>query len=462
MFLGRQKELEKLNELYDNDRFECVIIYGRRRVGKTTLINEFIRDKDAIYFTGLETDSRDNLENLSRSILREQMPDADSYPAYGSYKDALDGVCERAKRKRLVLVMDEYPYLAESYPGMSSLLQVQIDEKYKSSKLMLILCGSSMSFMENQVLGYKSPLYGRRTAQFKIDPFKYYEAKEYFPKLAPEKQAVLYGITGGIPQYLDFMDGKASIAENIKHNFLEPSAYLYEEPGNLLKQEVRDPSRYNAIIRAIATGCSRVAEISSKTGMESGAATNYLNNLVSLGIVRKETPVGEKPSRKTIYSIEDGMFRFWYRFIPENVSLIQNGMAERVWQRIEPQLSTFMGSVFEEICKQWLWRENAAGRLPLEFTQLGRWWGNDPLRKEQAEIDIVAIANEDTALFAECKWTQAKVGVGVLDTLIERSRLFHYGQKGYYLFSLSGFTKGCVDKAQETGATLVHLLELYE
>lgn len=461
MFIGRKNELKKLNKLHRNDRFECVVIYGRRRVGKTTLINEFIKNKDAIYFTGLETDSKDNLENLSHSIMRQKLGEEDSLPVFSSYQEALDSVYETAKEKRIVLVIDEYPYLAQSYSGMSSLLQVQIDEKYKDSKLMLILCGSSMSFMENQVLGYQSPLYGRRTAQFKIEPFKYYEVSEYFPNSEYDEQALLYSITGGIPQYLGFMDKEKSVEENIKDNFFDPVAYLYEEPGNLLKQEAREPSRYNAIIRAIATGSSRVAEISSKTDMESSAVTTYLNNLVSLGIIRKETPITEKTSRKTIYLIDDGMFRFWYRFVSENASLIQNGMADRVWKKVSPQISTFMGAEFEEICKQWLWKQNAAGALPFEFTELGRWWGNDPVKKAQAEIDILAVIDEHTALFGECKWTNGKVDIGILKSLIERSGLFRYPQKRYILFSKSGFTEGCIVEAKHMNVVLITLTDLY-
>lgn len=426
------------------------------------MISEFIKDKDAIYFTGLETDSKDNLENLSHSIMRQKLGQEESLPVFSSYQEALDSVYETAIEKRVVLVIDEYPYLAESYSGMSSLLQVQIDEKYKDSKLMLILCGSSMSFMENQVLGYQSPLYGRRTAQFKVEPFKYYEVNDYFPGLSYEEQTILYSITGGIPQYLGFMDKGKSVEENIKDNFFDPVAYLYEEPGNLLKQEVREPSRYNAIIRAIATGSSRVAEISGKTDMESSAVTTYLNNLVSLGIIRKETPITEKSSRKTIYLIDDGMFRFWYRFVPENSSLIQNGMADRVWKKVSPQISTFMGAEFEGICKQWLWKQNAAGALPFEFTELGRWWGNDPIKKAQAEIDILAVIDEHTALFGECKWTNAKIDTGILSNLIERSGLFRYPQKRYILFSKSGFTEGCIKEARSMDVMLITLTDLYK
>lgn len=282
MFVGRETELEKLNGLYAGDRFECVVIYGRRRVGKTSLIHEFIQGKEAIFFTGLESDDRENLEHLSRSIVNPPFGEGPA-PIFSSYQEALDAVHERATKERLILVIDEYPYLAGAYRGISSLLQAQIDHKFKGGRLFLILCGSSMSFMENQVLGYKSPLYGRRTAQMQIRPFGFFETRLFFTGFPPEDLAGIYGITGGVPQYLARMDDSLSLAENIRRNFLDPSAYLFEEPGNLLKQEVREPAGYNAILRAIATGSTRNAEIATKVSMESSACSAYLKNLIALG-----------------------------------------------------------------------------------------------------------------------------------------------------------------------------------
>ena len=218
-----------------------------------------------------------------------------------------------------------------------------------------------------------------------------------------------------------------------------------------LKQEVREPAIYNAIITAIATGASRMSEISSKVGEDTNVCSIYLKNLLSLGIVQKETPYGEKASRKSIYSVEDNMFRFWYRFVPENNSIIARGADDLAYKRIEPHLSEYMGRVFEEICKQYLWKQLLTGKSPVEFSSLGRWWGNDPKTKSQTEIDIMGEADKNAALFGECKWTNEKVDVGVLDLLVERSKLFHYKNVHYYLFAKSGFTKGCIDKAVEMG-----------
>jgi AAA+ ATPase superfamily predicted ATPase len=450
MFVGRTQELKKLETMYKSNQFECAVIYGRRRVGKTTLINEFIKDKDAIFFTGLEMGERENLENLSRSIMEFKFPGTEA-SVFQSFQSALDAVYDLAKEKRVVLAIDEYPYLADSYKSFSSLLQQQIDGKYKNSKLFLILCGSSMSFMENQVLGYKSPLYGRRTAQFKINPFDFFDTMTYYQNFDIYDLAAIYGITGGIPQYLEQIDDSQSVEENIKRNFLDPAAYMFEEPTNLLKQEVREPTNYNAIIKAIAQGGSKLSEIASKTGLGTSAISAYLKNLISLGIVKKETPVSEKPGKKTIYSIQDSMFRFWYRFIPDNAALIQNGLADRAYQKIEGQLPAFTGKVFEDICIQYMWRENAKGSLPVSFTNIGRWWGNNPITRSESEIDILAYDDIENAIFGECKWTNEPVKQNVLETLVERSKPFSYKNKYYYLFAKNGFSSGCKELAQVAG-----------
>lgn len=460
MFIGREKELKVLNNLYTSDKFEFAVIYGRRRVGKTALINEFIGDKKSIYFMGVESNSKQNLENFSKSII-EYSSGIVADTSFRSFQDAIEYVFELSKNERLILVIDEYPYVARSSKSLASTLQMLIDKYKDISKMMLILCGSSMSYMEDNVLAYKAPLYGRRTAQMKILPFDFEETCRYFKNFSAEDKALIYGIVGGTPQYLLQINDKLSVEDNIKNTYLNPTSFLFEEPTNLLKQEVREPAIYTAIITAIATGASRMSEISTKVGEDTNVCTSYIKNLMNLGIVQKETPYGEKNSRKSIYYIEDNMFRFWYRFVLENNSIIVRGAADRVYKRIEPYLSNYMGKVFEDICTQYLWKQLLGGRCPVEFNSLGRWWGNDPVEKKQTEIDIMGEQDKDTALFGECKWTNEKVDLGVLETLVKRSRLFSYTNVHYYLFSKSGFTKGCSDKAKEVGnVTLVDFAEI--
>lgn len=449
MFIGRKTELQQLNALYKQDKFQCVIIYGRRRVGKTTLINEFIKDKDAVYFTGIESTAKDNLENFSRSIAALNNPNTDSSPLYKDFRSALIEIDALAQNRKIVLVIDEYPYLARSYRPISSLLQELIDTRFKNNaNLFIILCGSSMSFMEKQVLGYQSPLYGRRTAQFHIKPFTFYEAGAYYKNFSNEDLAVIYGITGGIPLYMSFISDSLSLKDNIINTFLTPSGYMYEEPFNLLNQELREPAMYNAIIRAVATGSSRISEIASKVGIENAAATSYIDKLIELGIIEKEVPAGTAgKSRKSIYSIKDGMFRFWYKFIPENNILIQRNMPEAAWANIQPRINEYMGKVFENICMDYL-LENYIN-LPVQFQTLGRWWGNNPKLKREEEIDIVAASN-DKAILCECKWRNETTDKDVLETLLERRKLLPwFNECYYYIFSKSGFTAACQQLAKE-------------
>ena len=449
MFIGRNTELKTLDKLYRSNKFEFAVIYGRRRVGKTALINEFSKDKDTIFFTGVETNAKQNLENFSRCIMEYQTGFAvDS--SFASFQAALEYVFQLAQKKRLVLVIDEYPYVARASKSFASTLQLLIDKNKGSSKLFLILCGSSMSYMEDNVLAYKAPLYGRRTAQLKIQPFDFSESCRYFENFSGEDKALAYGIMGGTPQYLMQLDDRLSIEDNIKNTHLNPASSIFEEPNNLLKQEVREPAIYNAVITAIATGASKMNEISGKIDEDTSVCATYIKNLISLGIVKKEMPYGEKSGRKTIYSIEDNMFRFWYRFVPENTSLISRGAADLAYSRIAPELSAYMGGVFEEICKQYLWRLLLAGKCAVSFTELGRWWGTNPKTRTQEEIDIMG-TDKDSALFGECKWTNDKVDLGVLETLVERSSLFYFKRTHLYLFSKSGFTKGCIDRAAELG-----------
>ena len=460
MFIGRERELCALESLYVSNKFEFAVIYGRRRVGKTALINKFIDQKNAIYFMGVESNAKQNLENFSKSII-EYSSGIETETSFLSFQAALEYVFKLAEKERIILAIDEYPYVARSSKSLASTLQMLIDKYKDSSKLMLILCGSSMSYMEDHVLAYKAPLYGRRTAQMKILPFDFEETCRYFTKLSNEDQALIYGIVGGTPQYLLQMNDALSVEDNIKNTFLNPISFLYEEPINLLKQEVREPAIYTAIITAIATGSSRMSEISGKVGEDTNVCSTYIKNLINLGIVQKETPYGEKASRKSVYSIEDNMFRFWYRFVLENNSVIVRGATDLVYNRIKPKLSDYMGKVFEDICKQYLWKQLLLDKCPVEFSSLGRWWGNDPLEKCQAEIDIMGEQDKDRALFADGKWTNEKVDLSILETLAKRSRLFSYKKVHLYLFSKSGFTKGCVEEANKMGnVTLVSYTDI--
>jgi hypothetical protein len=464
MFVGRQQELKKLNAMYESGQFEFAVIYGRRRVGKTTLIKEFCKGKKAIYFVAREANDLINIENFSTDVFAVTSKESEGNVYFSNWEKAFDYVYKISCDERIILVIDEYPYLAQSNRAISSIIQAHIDMKLKDSKLFLILCGSSMSFMEYQVLGYKSPLYGRRTAQFKIKPFTYYESAKLLKGFSAEEQAVLYGITGGVPDYLARIRLNLSVKENIENLFLSESGHLFEEPLNLLKQELREPATYNGIIAAIANGALKLNEIATKNGLESNKCAKYISALMALGIIKKDKPLTENESRKSIYLLDDQMFRFWYRFIPGNMSSIATGLSDIVYEKaIVPQLPNYMGLIFEQICTQYFIRENAKLSLPFVFGRIGRWWGNNPEKKRQEEIDILAVDDEN-AIFGECKWKNEPTGIGVLNELVEKSGLFkQYKSKYYMIFSKSGFTKELEEVAAKMGNVgLVDLKKLYE
>lgn len=457
-FYCREDELRKLNKRYADDKFECIVIYGRRRVGKTALINEFCKDKPTIFFSALNTTEKENLNALSKSIMNFERPDMESAPEFSSYDAALDELTALSKENRIVFVIDEYPYLAKAKPSISAMLQHIIDHKWTETRMYLILCGSSMSFMENQVLGNESPLYGRRTGQFKIEPLDYRETAVFHPYLSSEDNALIYGITGGVPHYINKLDVRSSIDEALLENLFDRSSYLYEEPGNLLKQELREPAIYNAIIKAIADGSSKMNDIKMKVGEESSVISKYLKTLIDLGIVKKETPVTEKPGKKTIYLLADNFFRFWYRFVPVNMSAIDSGRISKLYPHaVKQHLSDYMGLTFEKMCQDYLlyYSDN----LPIELCNIGQWWGTDPKKKKQVQIDIVGTPVQgNDYIIGSCKYRNEKIGVDELNLIKDYASILGKGNNyHYYIFSKGGFTDGLL-QAQDCGE--VHLITL--
>ncbi len=462
MFYCREEELRTMGRRYEKGRFECIVIYGRRRVGKTALINEFCKGKPTVYFAALNASSGENLEALSKAIYQCRNPEAHNAPTYRSYDDALEEITEMAKGKRLVFVIDEYPYLAKSEKSISSRLQHIIDHVWQETGLYLILCGSSMSFMEYQVLGYESPLYGRRTAQFKIQALTYREMTVFHPNLSVEDQALLYGITGGIPHYINKLEVEESLDQALIENLFSPSGYLFEEPENLLKQELREPAIYNSVISSIAGGASRAHEIATKVGLESGICAKYLRVLLELGILKKETPVTEKPGRKTIYVIEDNFFRFWYRFVPRNMSAISAGRFREIYPRaVRAFLPDYMGLVFEKMCREYLLRY--AKDLPILLGDVGQWWGTDPGTRTEIQIDIIGTPVEGKEyLIGSCKYRNEKIGVDELELLRRYAAVFRGdGKFHYYIFSKGGFTEPLLERARQGEVALLTMEDIY-
>ena len=443
MFIGRERELEELNRRYAQKEFQLFIMYGRRRVGKTTLLNEFCKNKNSIFFSAELSNARANLEKFSQVIFHHYGDS--SQENFTSVESAFTYIKERQGENRIIVVIDEFPYLAESEPSILSKLQHLIDFKLKESQMYLILCGSYMGFMEREVLGSKSPLFGRRTGQLQLKPFDYLSSAEFMQNFSFEDKLKFYGAFGGTPLYLNQINTEKSFETNITENFLMPTSYLYEEPIFLLREELQQPSTYNSIIEAIACGASKANEIADKTGEVSAKCLKYISVLRELEILYREAPFGEKEtSRKTIYGISDFLFRFWYRYVFNNRTLIETGAYKQVLERrIIPDYNTYMGLVFEKVCKEYLLRRDSQGNLPILFTEIGRWWGNDAKRKTQIEIDLIAREQNDY-LFCECKWRNSKADLGVLKILEDRAEIFFNGQErkgqvNFMIFSKSGF-----------------------
>ena len=457
-FIGREYELKELNEEYKKGNFALSVIYGRRRVGKTYLIKEFLKDKKGYYFVALESNALINLSLLSMAVY-EACGNLKGLPDFLDFESAFRYLFEYTKENRIVFVIDEYPYLAQTVEYISSLLQKIIDEYRDNSKLFLILCGSSMSFMENQVLAYKSPLYGRRTSQLKINPFNYLDAAKFVESYSYKEKAIVYGLTGGIAEYLTFFNDNVELKTNIINNFLKTSGRLFEEATNLLKQELRQPKTYNDILFAIAGGASKLNEIATKLNMQTGGLTYYINSLVELGIVEKKTPVLDRKTKRPVYVIKDTMFRFWYYFVQKNMNLINMELGEMVYDKqVKTRLNEYMGSVFEKITIEYFEQRLRKGKLNFIPADYGNWWGNDKIRKKESEIDLLAYDENNNYLFAEVKWKNKKADEIVLNELIEKSMNFGCLDRYYWLISLSGFE----ENNKYDGVELIDINDIYE
>lgn len=448
MFIGREKELKELNKLYNEDKFQLFVLYGRRRVGKTTLLKEFCKNKKAIFYSAEQSNDKINIEKFSELVF--EFYNETTLEPFSSWENALKYINDRQSDERLILVFDEFPYLANHNKAILSIFQHLIDHTLQYGKLFIILCGSYMGFMEKEVLGAKSPLFGRRTAQLHMKSFDYRTSIKFLDGFSQEEKLMLYGACGGTAMYLQQISNKKTLEENIKDIFLEPTGYLYEEPLLLLRQEVQEPGVYSAIIEAIAGGASKANEIATKTSEDVAKCLKYIKTLTELGIIYKEAPFGEKDSsRKTLYRISDFMFRFWYRYVSENKTLLETDAQDIVWQRkIMPDYSNYMGLVFENVCRDYLLNKNMRGELPILFTEIGRWWGTDPKTHQQIEIDLIA-KDKNEFLICECKWKNELLDYGVLEDLRKKADAFSVNRENTYfvLFSKSGFTQAVIDEA---------------
>lgn len=470
MFVGRGEELATLEGLYAKGELKMVVVYGRRRVGKTRLLGEFAKGKRTLFFTAQQKSNVLNLREFSRA-LNEFVGMPSSTPAFASWMDAFGFLADWAGEhsEPFVFVFDEFPYAAEAEPSLPSALQIAIDHKFKALDMCLVLCGSNEGFMEGEVLGRKSPLFGRRNAQIRLGPLDYLDAARFLPGKGSEELAGYYAAFGGTPYYLEQIDPDCTFEENVEHLLFTMSGTLYAEPELLLKQETREPALYSSVLDAVGSGATIPKQIAERAGLVDGSVGRYLKSLEGLGIIERQVPFGENPerSRKGIYQIKDPFFAYWYRFVSPYVGAIESGLGAVAAKRaLQPDaFSTYVGHVFESMCMQWVIRRARAGELPLLPLTLGKWWGTDPRMREQVDIDLVA-ADEvsGSILLGECKWRNKFDETEALRVLEGRGGLIRgYAKTVYVLFSKVPFSDGTREKeAGRDDLMLVTADDLYD
>ena len=442
-FVDRELEMETLQNEYERDGSALVILYGRRRVGKTTLISEFIKDEKALFFLASEEAESQNRnafkEKAAEFIDSDLLRNADIKNWDVLFKAIMDTPFE----SKPVIVLDEFQYLGKANPAFPSIFQRIWEEILKGKSVMVILCGSLISMMESQTLAYDSPLYGRRTAQIRLKqiPFGYYH--EFFPNKRRKELIEMYAVTGGVPKYIELFSESKDIDSAIEKCVLNRSGYLYDEPHFLLQQEVSEVGSYFSIIKAIAAGNSKLSAISSILEIKSTSLTKYLKTLIDLDILEREVPITEEnpeKSKKGLYKIKDNYLRFWFAFVYPNMSFIESGHSRIVMNKIRNSLvKSHIAFVYEDVCKERMWDLNAEDAWPFNFTKIGRYWDS------KDEIDIVALDPEGKNLIlGECKYWAEPVGVSVLRDLEAKTDSVAWERDNrkiwYVLFSASGFT----------------------
>ena len=451
MFIGRTRELEFLNDCYNSQKAELVVIYGRRRIGKTELLKEFCKDKANIFYTCREFTDNLQLKSFTEKIHSYHIPEFEYIDCFSDWEKVFSTVLHVSTEQKKLLIIDEFPYACKVNESIPSVLQVLWDEKLQYENVMIILCGSSMSFIEKKLLAEKKPLYGRATGIYKISPLPYIDAIKFFPNYSNEDKMTAYSILGGIPHYLRQFDPNASIQENVIKKILNKGSALYSEVEFLLRQELREPAVYNTIIESIALGNTSFNDILTSTKIEKSKASVYLNNLVDLGIVKKEVPSLNTKSKqisssKSIYVLTDNFFRFWFAFVFHNFTDLERDDAEGVWyNEIKPNLHNFSSKAFENICLDYLYLLNKSNKLPFRISTAGRFLGKTNIIIEvkpssvAIEIDILATdKNKNNYILGECKFRNELFDLGELKKL--QQKFYFNGNPYYFLFRLAGFT----------------------
>ncbi|ASI99722.1 ATP-binding protein [Thermococcus celer] len=417
MFVDRERELEFLERKWREERAQLIIVYGRRRVGKTMLLREFLRDKKGVYFLATADSMAENVKGLAEKFSK--------LTGKGYFREVKDFgrlfiyLAEEIRNERVAIVIDEFQYLMGLEPGILSIIQKVWDEHLRNTRAFLVLCGSSIGMME-KTLEYRSPLYGRRTGQWKVGPFDIKAMRRMLPNLNMEELVKVYAVFGGIPFYLDLIRG-LSVEDAIRERVLRKGEVLYEEPEFLLREELREPKRYKLILKGLSLGYESLGELVNFTGIDRGNLSRYLETLERLGLVGYELSYGRR--KRGRYYIRDNFFNFWFRFIYPNRGDLELGLVDEVWLRIERELNAYYGQAFERLVRDMLRRK----LLNFGQRRVARWWHRGQ------EIDAI-LELEDGLLFVEVKWKdlKRKEAEKVLGELKRKAEGFE-GNKRYLL-----------------------------
>ena len=464
MFVGRKKELGVLEDTYKKPGFQMTIIYGRRRIGKTRLIAEFIKGKKASYYVASKTSIEDNVKKWSSQVIADLAPDMEGL-SVADLAAFFRFVGNLADKERIIIALDEIPYIAEADESFLSRFQVAVDTIFASKNIYLIICGSAISFMEKEILSEKSPLFGRRTNQIFLRPFNYIESAEFVPKYNAEEKAIVYGVTGGVAKYLTLFDDKLSLDDNLIGNFFTTSGYLYEEPMNLLIQEFRSINTYNTVIEVCAGGANKVTEIADKAHITTATLSYVLKSLDIVGIISKISPITEKENnRRSVYEVTDSMYRFWYSFVPDARAAIEMNRGKVYYINcVKDKIHSFMGKVFEDMCRYYTLSQGLDGKLNCLVANVGSWWGPG---HDHIPTDIGVVGIDDAnkkAVLGECKFKNEMIDKEVYEALMDRRGLIdkRYEEVEFLLFSLSGFSKWVKENTKSDRIKLITLEEIY-
>lgn len=440
-FINRENELSALNKQYAADNASLMIIYGRRRIGKTTLIKEFIKDKKTLYFLADDESEVNSMKRFAGSLAEYTGLDYINKIVFDDWRELFKVFLDYKSDAKKILVIDELPYMVNANTAFPSILQWVWDEWFQNQNIMVILCGSLISMMEKYTLNYSSPLYGRRTGQIKMKQIDFMHYNMFYNDMPYRSLIEHYAVTGGVPKYIELLSGYGDIFDEIEQNILSTNGLLYEEPELLLRREVDDISSYFVIIKSIAEGNHRQSKISDATGIRQTSLSKYLKILIDLDILEREVPITENNPEKcktSLYQIKDNFLRFWFRFVYPERARIELGQSDYVLERIKSHfVDNHVAHIYETVCRSELWKLNLDEKL--QFNKLGRWWNSNE------EIDIVAYNSQgEEIIFAECKYRSKPMDTDVFYDLLRKKDFVPWRndtrKETFVLFSINGFT----------------------